>query len=333
MVSAKKEKKGTGAEKRRAEAAVAASQQGKPFRKEKHKVKRLNCCRAGPQLTRRTGVQEKKSKLDKKSSGDGAKRSSQTVAKVARIVRWLCAVAFSLCVFSRGNFGEAFGHGTGINRANLTPVSIAAYAGMNAEFVKTDEQMKIKAKIVSRALMVPGEVIGPRLPKKMRAPAISKKFGGQGPNDPISDKARASLDAVLADKGMPRLMQYQNKDILVLGSFACIVGAIISPVFIAADIVNLLGLALFYAGTNQTGGRLVTLFWWAAGTQAVSQLAGYFDEDTTAPSKRTYRRKKRKAQSSDDEDNSADEAAEAEEDSKGKPMNTDESDGDDDGKA
>jgi hypothetical protein len=43
MVSAKKEKKGTGAEKRRAEAAVAASQQGKPFRKEKKKVKRLNC--------------------------------------------------------------------------------------------------------------------------------------------------------------------------------------------------------------------------------------------------------------------------------------------------
>ena len=38
MVSAKKEKKGTGAEKRRAEAAVVASQQGKPFRKEKKKV-------------------------------------------------------------------------------------------------------------------------------------------------------------------------------------------------------------------------------------------------------------------------------------------------------
>lgn len=278
-------------------------------------------------------MQEKKSKLEKKSSGDEAKQSSQSVQTVARIVRWLCAVVFSLCVFSRGNFGEAFGHGTGINRANLTPVSIAAYAGMNAEFVKNDEQLKIKAKLVSRALMVPGEVIGPRLPKKMRAPAISKKFGGQGPNDPISDKARASLDAVLADKGMPRLMQYQNKDILVLASFACIVGAIISPVFVAADIVNLLGLALFYAGTNQTGGRLVTLFWWAAGTQAVSQLAGYFDEDTKVPSKRTYRRKKRKVQSSDDEDDSADEAAQAKVDSEGKPMNTDESDGDDDGEA
>jgi hypothetical protein len=77
----------------------------------------------------------------------------------------------------------------------------------------------------------------------------------------------------------------------------------------------------------------VTLFWWAAGTQAVSQLAGYFDEDTTVPSKRTYRRKKRKVQSSDDEDDSADEAAQAKVDSEGKPMNTDESDGDDDGEA
>jgi hypothetical protein len=271
-------------------------------------------------------VQEKKSKHQKKSSGDEAAGSSQTVQKVARGMRYMCALAFSICVFSRGNFGEAFGHGTGINRANLTPISIAAYAGMNADFVKNDDQLKIKAKIVSRALMMPGEVIGPRLPKKMRAPAISKKFGGQGPNDPISDKARASLDAVLADKGMPRLMQYQNKDILVLASFACIVGAIITPVFVAADVINLLGLALFYAGTNQTGGRLVTLFWYAAGTQAVSQLAGYFDENDAAPPARKYRRKKKRVQSSDDEDDGAEAAGDGEGDGAG------DSDGDDDDK-
>jgi len=309
MVSAKKEKKGTGAERRRAEASLggSSSEQGKPFRKEKKK--------------------EKKSKREKKSSDDEAAGSSQTVPKIARVMRHLSALAFSICVLSRGNFGEAFGHGTGINRANLTPISIAAYAGMNAEFVKNDKQLTIKAKLVSRALMMPGEVIGPRLPKKMRAPAISKKFGGQGPNDPVSDKARASLDAVLADKGMPRLMQYQNKDIIVLASFACIIGAIITPVFVAADIINLLGLALFYAGTNQTGGRLVTLFWYAAGTQAVSQLAGYFDEDNAAPPARKYRRKKRRVQSSDDEDDSVEAAGD------GKGDGTDDADSDDDGKA
>lgn len=245
-------------------------------------------------------------------------------------MRRLCAVAFTICVFSRGNFGEAFGHGTGINRANLNPISIAAFAGMNAEFVKSDNQLKIKAKIACRALMVPGEVIGPRMPKKMRPPAISKKFGGQGPNDPLSDKARASLDAVLADKAMPRLMQYQNKDIIVLGSFACIVGAIISPVFVSADIINLLGLALFYAGTNQTGGRLVLLFWWTAGALAMSQLAGYFDEDTAAPPARKYRRKKRKVHTSDDEDDVAEDAGQAEDDNEDKDSNADESDDDDD---
>lgn len=331
MVSAKKEKKGTGAERRRAEASLggSSSEQGKPFRKEKKKVSAEIAASRWPEppLTRQLLLQEKKSKREKKSSDDEAAGSSQTVPKIARVMRHLSALAFSICVLSRGNFGEAFGHGTGINRANLTPISIAAYAGMNAEFVKNDKQLTIKAKLVSRALMMPGEVIGPRLPKKMRAPAISKKFGGQGPNDPVSDKARASLDAVLADKGMPRLMQYQNKDIIVLASFACIIGAIITPVFVAADIINLLGLALFYAGTNQTGGRLVTLFWYAAGTQAVSQLAGYFDEDNAAPPARKYRRKKRRVQSSDDEDDSVEAAGD------GKGDGTDDADSDDDGKA
>ena len=116
---------------------------------------------------------------------------------------------------------------------------------------------------------------------------------------------------------MPRIMQYQNKDILVLGSFACIIGAIVSPVFVAADIVNLLGLALFYAGTNQTGGRLVPLFWWTAGTLAISQLAGYFDEDTAAPPARKYRRKKRQVQTSDEDEAAEDDQTEDDSGDKG----------------
>jgi hypothetical protein len=297
MVASKKEKKGTGAAKRRAEASSA--QQGQPFRKEKKENR------------------EKRPKKKKKAAGGKGvaenNASSPSLQIIARVVRRVCAVAFALCVFSRGNFGEAFGHGTGINRANLTPVSLVAYAGMNAEFVKSDNQMKIKAKILSRALMLPGEAIGPRLPKKMRPPAISKKFGGQGPNDPLSDKARASLDALLADKAMPKLMQYQSKDILLGGALACIIGAATSPVFLAADNINMIGLILFYVGTSQTGGRIVPLFWCAAGTLVVSQLAGYFDVDTEAAPKRKYRRKKRRAQESDDEesDDEDDDAAEA----------------------
>jgi hypothetical protein len=48
MVSAKKEKKGTGAERRRAEASLGGSEQGKPFRKEKKKVSAATAAAGAP---------------------------------------------------------------------------------------------------------------------------------------------------------------------------------------------------------------------------------------------------------------------------------------------
>ena len=300
MGTAKKEKKGTGAEKRRA----AEGDRGVSFAQAKKDKER-----------REKKGKKRASKKDAAAAapapGGGSYRT------VAKIVRRLSAVTFAIFVFSRGNFGEAFGHGTGVNRANLTPVSIVAYAGMNAEFVKTDSQMSIKAKMLSRALMIPGEAIGQYapMPKKLRPPSISKKYGGQGPNDPLSDRARAQLDAVLADRALPKVMAYQNKDILVLGALVCIVGAIVSPLFIAADTVNMVGLALFYAGTSQCGGRFSPLFWYAVGCLAVGSFATYFDEDTEKPAVRTYRRKKRvaKEESSSEEDDE-DESAAADDD-------------------
>ena len=318
MGAAKKASKGTGAVKRRESEQNDPDQQGVSFAKAKRDKERRE---------KKGKKKSSKKEVAAASSGGGSYRT------IVQVVRRLAAAAFAVCVFSRGNFGEAFGHGTGINRANLTPVSIVAYAGMNAEFVKGDSQMTIKAKMLSRGLMVPGEAIGkyapmPKVLKALRPPSISKKYGGQGPNDPLSDKVRAQLDAVLTDKALPKVFAYQNKDILVVGALICILGAIASPLFIAADTLNVIGLAAFYAGTNQCGGRLLPLFWYACGCVFVGHLAGYFDEDTEAPAKRTYRRKKRVAReesSSEDEDEG--ESAAADDGAEGKGEDADEQEG------
>ena len=40
----------------------------------------------------------------------------------------------------------------------------------------------------------------------------------------------------------------QNKEILLVGAVACIVGAIISPFYVPADSVNCIGAVVFYIG-------------------------------------------------------------------------------------
>ena len=69
--------------------------------------------------------------------------------------------------------------------------------------------------------------------------------------DSLADKARAAEQTLMADKGMNKLVMYQNKDMLIAGSFGCLLGAVISPLFVSADLLNMFGMALFYAGTNQ----------------------------------------------------------------------------------
>jgi hypothetical protein len=73
---------------------------------------------------------------------------------------------------------------------NLSPITLATYATLNAEFVKDNAQHTAKAKLLFRGLMTPGEIIRPYLPRKgplvnLKPPQSNKKFGGQGPN--VSD--------------------------------------------------------------------------------------------------------------------------------------------------
>ena len=232
MVSAKKEKKGTGAERRKDQRREAAL--SRPYRKDRDQKKR-----------ERKERKEKKRRKAAKGEPEAPPRDYRTAARLAR--RCFSAL-FAICVFSRGNFGEAFGHGTGVNRANLAPITVAAHALMKSEFIENDHQRSVKAKMVSRALMVPGEVIGPRMPRKMRPRSRSKKFGGHLPSDPLSEKARAALDAAVADKGLGKVLLKESKEILLVGAVACIVGAIISPFYVPADSVNCIGAVVFYIG-------------------------------------------------------------------------------------
>jgi len=189
MVSAKKEKKGTGAERRKDQRREAAL--SRPYRKDSDKKKRER--------------EERKEKRRRKAAKGEPEAPPRDYRTAARLARRCFSALFAICVFSRGNFGEAFGHGTGVNRANLAPITVAAHALMKSEFIENDHQRSVKAKMVSRALMVPGEVIGPRMPRKMRPPSRSKKFGGHLPGDPLSEKARAALDAAVADKGLGKV--------------------------------------------------------------------------------------------------------------------------------
>jgi hypothetical protein len=169
-----------------------------------------------------------------------------------------------------------------------------------------ESDLEIKAKLMSRGLMMPGEFLAKKWPKKMaksggldlRPPKPSKKYGGQGPRDPLGDKARAAVSHLMADKGMAALVRYQSKDLVVAGGAACVIGAIISPIFVGADIVNMFGMAGFCesaggtntttpsarsqlglavavrpntlracasdAGVSQVGGRISPLFWCAS---------------------------------------------------------------------
>ena len=43
----------------------------------------------------------------------------------------------------------------------------------------------------------------------------------------------------------------QNKEILLVGAVACIVGAIISPFYVPADSVNCIGAVVFYIGKRK----------------------------------------------------------------------------------
>jgi hypothetical protein len=110
MVSAKKDKnnvKGTGAEKRRASKAEG----GKPAK-----------------LGKQPGKRQSSSGKKKKAKKDDVETPKRNFGPIANIIRRACAVFFALVVFSRGNLGEAFGHGTGINKGarSSTVVLLAA---------------------------------------------------------------------------------------------------------------------------------------------------------------------------------------------------------------
>lgn len=320
MVSAKKDPnrvRGSGAERRKENKAT-----GKPVSLKKLKSR---------------GADGKKKKRKKKSSKGEEKAPARDFSLIAKIVRRLCAVLFCLLVLSRGTFAEAFGHGTGINKVALSPIQISAYSAINAEFIQADRQHTNKAKLLFQNLMIPSEAVRPKLSSRwarkmppfslMKAPESKKKFGGQGPSDPLSDKARAALQTVMADSGMPKLVMYQNKDMLIAGGAACLLGALVSPLFVQADMISLFGMALFYAGTNQCGGRILPLFYWAAGLLALGSVASQWEEGPAPPPRR--RRRRVAVESSSSEDSDGDDSGEDSDDDDG--AKEDSAEGDDGG--
>jgi hypothetical protein len=122
MVNAKKEKKGTGAERRAQDRAYGKPVSGAKLRALKAKSK-----------AERHAKKRKERKAKKESEGP-----TRDFSLVATAVRRLCAVLFAVAVFSRGSFGEAFGHGTGVNKAAISPISIAVYGAYKSDFVQNN---------------------------------------------------------------------------------------------------------------------------------------------------------------------------------------------------
>lgn len=134
MVSAKKEKKGTGAERRAQERLHGKPVSGAKIRAMKAKSK---------------AERREKRRKERKAKKE-AERPKRDFSLVATAVRRLCALLFSVAVFSRGSFGEAFGHGTGVNKAAISPISIAVYGIYKSDFVQNNRS---EAYIRARALL------------------------------------------------------------------------------------------------------------------------------------------------------------------------------------
>jgi hypothetical protein len=208
MVNAKKEKKGVGAERRREEKLDQYYSELKQRRKSSGK----------------SSKSEKGKRKPKKKEGGEPTESRVNWQLVGALLRRVAALAFTILIFSRSNIGEAFGTGTGINKAQVSPVNIVVHSLLHADFIKKDKQFNAKAKLVSQALIYPSVYIGPYMPKKMQPLPSKMKYGGNGPKDSAWDKANAVMKTIDNDQGLKKLMAYENKDMVVVAAVGIILG-------------------------------------------------------------------------------------------------------------
>ena len=78
---------------------------------------------------------------------------------MARTLRRYLALMFLLVVLSRQEWASAFGRGTSINKARLSPVPVAILGAQNLQFVKDTRRAQTMLHDVARVLCYPGEIL------------------------------------------------------------------------------------------------------------------------------------------------------------------------------
>jgi len=242
--------------------------------------------------------------FQKKSSFNVGNKPAKTprsfnAKRMARVVQYVCTFIFFLAVLSRWDFFTAFGVGTGVSKAHISPMSVTVRASETLPFVQKNYRLKSASKKILRNLAFAGEFIQEATAKESalkKASKKSKKKKKKKTKYELSrwDRADKWLTRTRKDSSLRKIVD--GNTFLSVGSAVCLIGAALSIVFPDASIVTFFGVGTMFVGANAQGSptRPEPFLYASLAVLALGYMAGQYADEHDSKKKRRKRKEKRK---------------------------------------
>eukprot|EP00940_MAST-03C_sp_MAST-3C-sp2_P003515 g3515.t1 len=297
MPSAKKEKK---LEKAREKAFAEATRKAREARKKTKKKKDTRSDREIYEEFRTSGGFAADGASVGERGGAG-KKGTKMFKNIARIVQRLCAIAFFGIIVSRKDFFSAFGVGTGISKAHVSPLSVTTRFLHSNSFVKGNFKLKSASNEMVTGLAYLGEMMDEYTAKEsvLKKKKNNKKKKGKKKTRAARElstweRAVEWVEKTRSDRSLRRIVD-QNY-ILSGGAVACIVFGALSILIPDLMMVALMGAGAMTVGSSNQNASAnpETCLWVAIGVGMVCYAMGQFTSDAKASKRKMRRRNGRK---------------------------------------